>query len=264
MRSPPSRMLNQVRHIAIQTAGLLIYLALAWPYFGFKGEELPWPESTYAIGICAFLIATAARQAWWWRIIHLAFVPLLWKTSQFGIEPGWFLLAFIGLVLIYRGAAADRIPLYLSNAHALAALNQLLDERRGQLCIDLGAGIGSAVAPLAASYPACKFVGVENAPASWLIGYLRTRGLNNCRWLYQSLWDTSLAEADMVYAFLSPEPMTRLWLKAEQEMRPGALFISNSFPVPDKNPSFTIELGEKRQTCLYCYEIASAPEASND
>ncbi len=257
-------MLHQVRHIAIQTAGLLIYLALAWPYFGFKGEDLPWPESTYAIGICAFLIATAARQPWWWRIIHLAFVPLLWKTSQFGIEPGWFLLAFIGLLLIYRGAAADRIPLYLSNTHALAALNELLAERHCQQFIDLGAGIGSAVAPLAATFPASKFTGVENAPASWLFGYLRTRGLTNCRWQYQSLWDTPLTEADMVYAFLSPEPMSQLWLKAEQEMRPGTLFISNSFPVPDRSPSFTIELDGKRQACLYCYEIGSGTESSSD
>ncbi len=257
-------MLHQVRHIAIQTAGLLIYLALAWPYFGFKGEELPWPESTYAIGICAFLIASGARQPWWWRLIHLAFVPLLWKTSQIGIEPGWFLLAFIGLLLIYRGAAADRIPLYLSNTHTLAALNELFEDRRCQQFIDIGAGIGSAVAPLAATFPASKFIGVENAPATWFFGYLRTRGLKNCRWLYQSLWDTPLAGADMVYAFLSPEPMGRLWVKAQQEMRPGALLISNSFPVPDKRPSFTIELGEKRQTCLYCYEIASDTEDPSD
>jgi hypothetical protein len=41
-----------------------------------------------------------------------------------------------------------------------------------------------------------------------------------------------LAGQDVVYAFLSPAPMKQLWAKAQAEMTPGSLFVSNSFPVP--------------------------------
>ena len=57
----------------------------------------------------------------------------------------------------------------------------------------------------------------------------------------------------MVYAFLSPVPMTALWNKVEKEMKPGGLFISNSFPVPDIEPSEIVEVDDERQTQLYCY-----------
>ena len=125
-------MLLHARQLAIQAAALLIYLALAWPYFGFRGEELPWPESAYAIGACALLVASLSRQPWWWRLIHLAFVPLLWKTSQLGIEPGWFLLALIVLLLVYRGALGGRIPLFLSSDTAIAARSTFVSTSPGR------------------------------------------------------------------------------------------------------------------------------------
>ena len=246
---------NQVRHIATQVAALITYLALAWPYFGFRAEELPWPESFFAIGATAFIIATLAKHPWWWRLIHLTFVPLLWLTSQLGIDPGWFLLAFVALLLVYRGAVQGRIPLYLSSASTILALGNLLAERQAKHFVDLGAGIGTVIAPLAAQTPTCQFTGAENAPASWLLGLLRTRGLRNCGWHWKSLWDTPLVDADVVYAFLSPEPMAHLWEKIKREMRPGTLFVSNSFPVPDVAPAFTIELEDRQESILYCYEL---------
>ena len=249
-------MLLHARQIAIQAAALLIYLALAWPYFGFRGEELPWPESAYAIGACALLVASLSRQPWWWRLIHLAFVPLLWKTSQLGIEPGWFLLALIALLLVYRGALGGRIPLFLSSDAAIAALGEIIRERQARSLLDLGAGIASVTAPLATENPDLQLSGIENAPASWLLGYLRTRGLKNCRWKWGSLWQTSLADTDVVYAFLSPEPMPQLWQKAKAEMRPGSLFVSNSFPIPEIEADLIVELDGQGNTCLYCYEIS--------
>lgn len=45
----------------------------------------------------------------------------------------------------------------------------------------------------------------------------------------------------------------RLWLKVSHEMRPGALFISNSFEVPDVEATAVIEVNDSRKTRLYCY-----------
>ena len=88
-----------------------------------------------------------------------------------------------------------------------------------------------------------------------MIGRLRSARLPNCRWLLGSFWDSPLTDYNVAYAYLSPAPMPSLWLKVTQEMRPGALFISNSFEVPDVEPTTVITLDDRRKTQLYCYRL---------
>lgn len=253
----PRTMSPPLRQLALQFAAVLGVLSLAWPYYGMRSEALPWPETAYAIGILALLIASATRQPWWWRIMHFLFAPLAWAVAGLGIDPGWFLAAFITLLLIYRGALSGQVPLYLSNATTAAALDQLLaDKGNAPLRFtDLGAGIGSVLRPLAVARPGSLFTGIENAPLTWLGGRLLTLGLPNCDWRWGSLWHADLSQEDVVYAFLSPAPMPELWQKAKSEMKPGGLFISNSFPVPEVEPSEIVEVDDVRKTRLYCYRI---------
>ena len=183
----------------------------------------------------------------------MLFSPLAWAVASLSIDPGWFLLTFILLLLVFRGALSGQIPLYLSSRDTAAALAELLSERPGKRFIDLGAGIGSVLRPLARALPEAQLTGVENAPATWLAGYLRTAGLPNCTWCWEDIWRTSLVEYDVVYAFLSPAPMPALWEKVKLEMPPGSLFISNSFPIPGVAASRVVEIDDARQTRLYCY-----------
>jgi hypothetical protein len=248
----------QVRQLALQCAALIVVLSLAWPYFGLRDQALPWPETALAIGAVALLIASLTRQPWWWRVIHALFAPLAWAVSAFGIAPGWFLLAFILLWVVYRGALGGQVPLYLSNRETANALAELTADLAGMRFADLGAGLGSVVCPLARARPDAQFCGVENAPASWLIGYLRTLPQRNCQWHWGDLWRENLAQYDVVYAFLSPAAMPGLWAKVEGEMRAGSLFISNSFAVPGVAASAVVEVGDARRTQLYCYRRAAA------
>lgn len=71
----------------------------------------------------------------------------------------------------------------------------------------------------------------------------------------QDFWKEPLADYNVVYAFLSPAPMSDLWAKINREMRPGSLFISNSFQVPEQDASFVIEVADTRKTRLFCYRI---------
>lgn len=123
------------------------------------------------------------------------------------------------------------------------------------IILDLGAGVGSVVAGLAKSLPDAKIAGVENAPLTWLIGRLRTIRLRNSEWLWGDLWAVDLSRFDLVYAFLSPQPMAELWAKASGEMRSGSTFVSNTFPIPGRDADQIIEVGDSRQTRLYCYHI---------
>ena len=242
-----------IRQLALQLAAAFAVLSFAWPYFLIRNEPLPWLPTAFAIGGVALLAAWVSRQPWWWRLIHAAFAPLAAGVATLGIDPGWFLVAFRAMLLVYRGAITGQVPLYLSNRTTADALAQLIPTHHGARFIDLGAGVGSVVCRLARLRPDAHLVGVENAPATWLIGRLRTRPLGNCEWRWKDLWRTDLAAFDVVYAFLSPAPMAELWRKVEREMRPGSVFVSNSFAVPGRDPDSTIELDDARHTRLYCY-----------
>jgi hypothetical protein len=247
------------RQFALQAAAAIAVLSLVWPYYGFlhpeAGQPLPWLQISLGIGLTATLFATLTRQPWWWRLIHALFAPLLWAGLQLSIDPGWFLLGFMVLLLVYRGALSGQVPLYLSNSASVAAIAAQIPAKQRITLIDLGAGIGSSLIPLARLRPDCQFVGVENAPLTWLVGWLRTRGQKNLEWRWGSLWQTPLAGADIVYAFLSPVPMPELWAKARAEMRPGTLFLSNTFAVPEVDPSFVVEVDCTPARPLYGYRL---------
>lgn len=249
MNSTPSRQL------ALQGAAVILVLSFAWPYFGLSAEALPWLQTSLAIGCVAFIFATFSRQPWWWRIIHAGFMPLVWVTQSLAIDPGWFLFAFVLLLLIYRGALSGQVPLYLSNQQTVATLAELLAERGPCRFLDLGSGVGSTTVPLADLLPDSHFTGYENAPLTWLVGRVLSLGRPNISWRWDDLWQARLGDYDMVYAFLSPVPMPRLWEKVQAEMKPGSLLISNSFPVPGVVPSQIIEVACTPPRPLYCYKI---------
>lgn len=250
---PNAQPRTRMGQLALQCAAAFAVLSLAWPYFDIRDETLPWPATALAIGGVALLIAIFTHQPWWWRLIHALFAPLAWSVAALSIEPGWFLLAFIFLLLLYRGAVTGQIPLFLSNKKSASALAALTSERPGMRFIDLGAGVGSVLRPLARSRRDAQFTGIENAPAAWLAGYLWTAGLANCDWRWGDFWRVSLAEYDVVYVFLSPAPMPALWEKVLREMPSGSLLVSNSFPVPGVEVDQVIEVGDARRTRLYCY-----------
>lgn len=243
------------RQFALQGAAVILVLSIAWPYFGWKAEAMPWLETSLAIGGTALLFATLSRQPWWWRLIHAGFMPLVWFTHTLAIDPGWFLLAAILLLLVFRGALSGQVPLYFSNKQTVAALSEILAERNPVQFLDLGAGLGSTTVPLADTLPESHFTGYENAPLTWLLGLFLSIGRPNIRWRWDDLWQAKLGDYDVVYAFLSPAPMPRLWEKVKSEMKPGSLFISNTFPVPGETPNRIIDVDCTPSRPLYCYQL---------
>lgn len=243
------------RHIALQLAAVLSVLGVAWPCYFFLRKPFPGLEVSILIGVVALLFASLTRQFWWWKTIHAIFAPAAYALLKLQITPEWYLLAFAILFLFYRGALSGQIPLYFSNRQSAAALIRFLSNNPRAKIIDLGAGIGSVVCPLARALRSAQVDGVENAHVPWLIGRLRTARQGNCRWSLGDFWKVSLADYDVVYAFLSPAPMSELWLKINREMQPGSLFISNSFQVPGQEASFVIEVDDTRKTRMFCYRV---------
>ena len=241
---PPKPPLAPSRQFALQIAAVFLILSALWPYYGMAGKPYNWPLTTILIGVTASVFSRLAGQPWWWRLIHLFFAPLAWLILQIDIDPGWYLGGFILLLLFYRGVMVERVPLYLSGNQAIDVVAETIEQRHARHFIDLGAGIGSMVVPLAKAFPECHFTGVEYSPMSWAIGWLRTRSLPNVDWRYANLWSAPLGNFDMIYAFLSPAPMPELAKKLDAEMAPGGLMLSNSFFLPDREADREVPAGE--------------------
>ncbi len=237
-----------------QFAGVAAAMALArsgalaglWPLVG-------------AQALVAATVAAGLGSARWWVPIHLGFVPLAVIVHGAGIHPAWYLAGFAVLVLVYWTSFRTQVPLYLSNAATAAAMASLLPRHPARL-LDIGAGTGALLRPLAQARPDCRFTGIELAPATWAIGRLLLRRQANVEWLRGDLFAPDWSGYDLVYAFLSPVPMAAVWAKACAEMLPGSTLVSNSFEVPGHDPDAVLEVGDRRGTRLLLYRIGKRGE----
>ncbi|MDP2434080.1 MAG: hypothetical protein Q8O33_18965 [Pseudomonadota bacterium] len=234
-------------------AQLVALLAVAAAAVALRenGTGLPLPLWIALAGLAAALSSRWLGLPTWWQFINLVFVPLLWLALQSGIDPVWFLFGFALLALTSLGVIRTRVPLYLSSPRAAEALAARLPENARVL--DLGCGLGGPLARLNALRPDATLRGVEAAPLNWLIARLRLRG--RARIDLGNLWDSDLSGHDVVYAYLSPAPMPRLWEKARAEMRPGSLFISNTFGIPGVEPDEVVELHDLSHARLLIWRM---------
>lgn len=235
---------------AALTSGLVLWLL---PELGGR------PLTMAAIqGLLAALVSRLLRGPVWWLPIHLGFMPLAVLALGLGL-PSWIWLAgFALLLLTFWRTDRSRVPLYLTNALASEALAGLLPARSIAV-IDLGCGDGGLLRRLARARPDCRFVGFEHAPLPWAWAWLSSRRMANVEIRFGDFWPHPLTDYALVYAFLSPTPMQRLWAKAGVEMQADALLVSNSFSVPGIQPTSTVEVADGRHTRFYCYRPGAEP-----
>lgn len=266
----------------------LVMLAPQWiepPYSAF------WLVLVHSLGVLGLTIL-AKMNRWWWLIQFL--LPwLLLGAVILQVNPWVGLGLFVLVVLVFANAFSTRVPLYLSNNVTRKALRQLVAESfdcyRTVRFLDIGSGLGGNVFYMHRLPQVALSHGVETAPIPFLISWIRrtyvqkftgrlavdkNAGLsegslkqddpaqareaipaNSPEILARDLWKYPLIEYDLVYAFLSSEPMERLWKKVCNEMPVGSVFVSNSFPVPNVEPSDIWQLNDRRQTVLYIYRL---------
>ncbi len=203
-------------------------------------------------GLVAALLARWMRAPPWWLVIHLGFMPLAVVVRWLDLPGRLWPFGLLLLVLVFWRNDRNRVPLYLSSRQSAERLLQMLPDRPCRV-LDLGCGDGRLLRYLARRRPDCRFVGVEYAPLPWLWARLAGASLGNLEILRRDFWNLPLSDYDLVYAFLSPAPMSRLWLKACREMRPGATLVSNSFPVPDTGEDARIAVNDRSMTYFYVY-----------
>lgn len=244
------------------TAFLLQLAAFAFVFFIVRIVALKPSLFVFAFS-CGLLAASFSywlKLARWWLIIQLLFAPLLVATLTLNISPHFFLGAFLIMLLVFWNTYRTQVPLYLSSKKIWVALENYLPAAKPGLSfrfIDIGSGLGGVLTHLAGIRPDGVFSGIESAPLPFLWSWLRIHlgGYRQCRVHWGDLWECDLATYDVVFAYLSPAPMERLWHKAQTEMKPGALFISSTFTIPGHTPIEIIQVDDLHQSTLLVWRM---------
>ncbi|HNQ02997.1 MAG TPA: class I SAM-dependent methyltransferase [Thiobacillaceae bacterium] len=229
---------TRVRHLPPSLKAAIAHLPALCLGALLLAAGLPASLAALGVGVAAALLAWLWRLPGWWYVISLLFVPGLWLGLHMQFDAYWPLAGFTLLALTSLGAVVTRAPLYLSSAESVAALARAIPPHATFL--DLGCGLGGPLSRLAVLRPDLRLQGVEAAPLNWLVARLRLGHRAHIR--LGSLWQADLSGCDVAYAYLSSAPMPRLWRKVRKEMRPGSLFISNTFAIPGVPPDASIEI----------------------
>lgn len=225
--------------------------------FALKPEVLAF---AFVCGLIATGLSAIVKLARWWLIIQLLFAPALVATLTLNIPPHFFLIAFLLMLLVFWNTYRTQVPLYLSSNKVWQALEAFLPNPKVDknfTFIDIGSGLGGVLTHLAGIRPDGDYSGVESAPLPFLWSWLRIRlgGYRQCLVHWGNLWDYDLGQYDVVFAYLSPAPMERLWHKAQAEMRPGTLFISSTFSVPGHKPFETVQVDDLHHSTLLVWRM---------
>lgn len=243
-------------------AASIVAAGAALAVWSFAPEDLPRSHTTILglalfSGVAAVIMGRLMRLGVAWQVLSALATPALVLVPVYQ-PPVWIFPAIV-LVLagFYINGVREQVPLYLSNSKTERAIVALFERAGGETFIDLGCGLGGIVNAVASAHPAARVTGVETAPLSFLISWLRIAGSRrrNATIRFESIWNTDVGNADVVYAFLSPAPMARLYEKLKSEMKPGALFISNSFAVPGDEPDEVVQIDDSRQTQLLIWRM---------
>ena len=205
------------------------------------------------VGLSVLLSWLIGLPRWWLWVQTVLPVGLYWGATQTLVDPLWFAMIAIVLMLVFSAVLKDRVPLYLTNDTTHQALVELVQTYRVRFVLDLGSGLGGVVRALARAGIDAK--GVEYSPMLALLSNAWCRWLGLGQVSRGDMWQAELSQVDMVYVFLSPVPMTRLWQKACAEMKSGSLLVSNSFAIEGVEPLEVWELSDRRQTQLFIYQI---------
>lgn len=237
-----------------QLAALFLILAVVVPLTEYFNISLsPLVLSLLGGGVSAFAGRVVGLSPWWLPI-NLVFWPAIVFAYSLSVSPVWFLAALGLLLAVYWSVFFSRVPLYLTGSRALGALVLLLPAKHSFRFVDLGAGTGKVLRRLALSRPEGQYWGIESAPLPFLMArLLATLFPGNWRMKWGNFWHVDLGEYDVIYAYLSPAPMADLLRKLQAEMKPGALFISNTFPLPGVSPVETAESPDIHRSTLYLY-----------
>jgi SAM-dependent methyltransferase len=169
------------------------------------------------------------------------------------------LLVFVVVSAVTSAMASLRAAPYLPTLNRdVERLLDLAGIRDGDLVYDLGSGDGRVLTAALRRGPRVRVIGYELGLFFYLVSVLRIRLARagkraSVRW--QDFYRPSLAAANVVVCFLTPEAMAKLEPKFRAELRPGTRIVSAVFPMP----TWPLDAKEKTKGRVSVYRYVVPP-----
>lgn len=167
-------------------------------------------------------------------------------------------LIFLFLAFLFLPTIVSGVPYYPSSKLVYEEILKLIPADRPMRFIDLGCGFGTLLLYISKHRPLCRCEGLEISPMAWFVTKIRflvyrLMKKRKCYVMFKDLFNFDLSSYDIVYTFLAPPPMPKVWEKVVKEMPEGSIFISNTFEAPAQ-ASRIIPLEGKLQKNLFIYK----------
>ena len=147
------------------------------------------------------------------------------------------------------------VPTLSAGNKVIRKILENIDFKGEKKFYDLGSGSGKLISRVAEQYPRLECVGIEYNISAYFTAKIRNVFLKN-KVSYQrgNFFKVDLGDADIVYAYLFPSVMDDLETKLSNELKKGALVITNSFSLKSKKPRTVIRGKIGALDTLYIYE----------
>ncbi|MFZ9764877.1 MAG: class I SAM-dependent methyltransferase [Burkholderiaceae bacterium] len=259
MKTPPSKTRPQGWQRLLLAMALQVGVAVVW--LGLLVQTSWAGQMPLLFWLVVHGLVAAGLSHWrtrepWWTVFHLAMPWLALLALQWQLPLWVYPLLALLLLAVFSPVLKDRVPFFLSSDQVAQGLLQIMDQRQTKSFVDLGCATGGLLVSLARSRPDTEFVGVETAWLPYWVARMRAMRLPNLTIRRQSIWDLDLKGFDLVYCFLSPDPMARLGAQFDEQADQGASLVSNSFQIPGRKPGQTLPVQDWRESVLWVYPKA--------
>lgn len=127
---------------------------------------------------------------------------------------------------------------------------------------DLGAGDGRVLVSAERLYRV-EAVGYECNPVAYVVSWahLRLAG-SRARLVFRDFYKADFSDYDVIYCYLCPSAMKKLYPRFQASSRPGSLIISRIYTIEGWEPFRTLQYeGPKGPETTYFYRVPGALEA---
>ncbi|QWD48447.1 class I SAM-dependent methyltransferase [Polynucleobacter paludilacus] len=235
-------------------SGILTFIAQTIVDFGL---HLTLPNGLLFLlqGLIAAGLAKLLKMQVWWPYILLIFPLAVWLGLIFRINPLFYLVGFVLFASLYWSVFLTQVPYYPSSESVCILVAEMLPPDQKQSVVEIGSGLGGFSLKLAHLRPQCTVLGMEIAPLPWLISYLRSKFQKSLvRFRLGNYKTLDFSDFDLIFAYLSPAAMPSLYEQCSMQMKPGAILVSHEFPIPDIEPTRTLQ-SETGNKTSFIYEI---------
>ncbi|MEI7511387.1 MAG: 50S ribosomal protein L11 methyltransferase [Candidatus Peregrinibacteria bacterium] len=149
------------------------------------------------------------------------------------------ILVFLGFIGFFSGAVAGA-PFVPSGPKTVQRMIAFAHIKPGEKVYDLGCGDGRIV--FAATKMGAHAVGVEISIFVYCLALIRKKFFHvQGEIRHESLWDTDISDADIIFVYLLPEMMKRFGAEKIPTLKKGARIISHGFALPGLEPQEILE-----------------------